>query len=122
VARIPSKENVFFDYLIERGYKLPQDYYLLISNERSLVDKFSVFLRGIGVRYVDARSYVVQELHKSGNVYLRSDDGHPVKIGYDAYAKAVYENLFSKQEVSARQDYSASNTGLQQTPKGGEQK
>jgi lysophospholipase L1-like esterase len=93
IVFIPSKENVFFDYLIEKGYKLPIDYYTLISNERTLVEQFSAFLRGIGVEYVDARPYVVQELNKSGNVYRREDDGHPVKTGYNAYAKAVYENI-----------------------------
>lgn len=90
VVFIPSKENVFFDYLIEKGYKLPQDYYALISNERDLLEKFSVFLGEINVRSVDARPYILQELYKSGNVYLGSDDGHPTKIGYEAYAKAVY--------------------------------
>lgn len=93
IVFIPSKENVFYDYLIEKGYKLPNDYHKLIENERTLVDKFSVFLREIGVRYVDARPYVVQELNKSGNVYQTSYDGHPTKIGYEAYAKAVYDNI-----------------------------
>jgi len=94
VVFIPSKENVFFEYLIDKGYQLPKDYYASISNERALVERFSVFLREIGVRYVDARSYVVQELYKTENVYSTSDDGHPSKVGYKAYAKAVYENLF----------------------------
>jgi len=94
IVFIPSKENVFFDYLIEKEYQVPEAYNKLIDNERALVDKFSVFFEEIGVKFVDARPYVVHELYNSGNIYPTADDGHPLKIGYKAYAKAAYDSIF----------------------------
>ncbi len=96
VVFIPSKERAFFDYLMEKGYKLPPDYPELVDNENKLVDKFSRFFEGLGIKYVDAKPYVLRELYGSGNVYSSTDDGHPVETGYKAYAEAAYDGIITK--------------------------
>ena len=40
IALRPSKERVFFDYLIDKGYQLPGDYHELVENEKKLVNQF----------------------------------------------------------------------------------
>jgi hypothetical protein len=96
VIFIPSKERSFFDYLVERGYQLPSKYYKLVSNEDNLVNKYSAFFREINIKFVDAKPYVVKELYRSGSVYPYADDGHPLEVGYKAYAQAVYDNIFAR--------------------------
>jgi len=93
VLFIPSKERVFYKYLVAQGVQLPQSYHQLAKNERELVTEMSLFLEKIGIVYVDALPYMVEVLHKFGHVYPVKDDGHPLKIGYGAYAKAVYDIL-----------------------------
>jgi lysophospholipase L1-like esterase len=93
VVLIPSKGNVFFDYLREKGHQLPEVFHRSVNNERALLDKFSSFFREIGLMFVDALPYVVHELYNSGNVYPVSDEGHPLEVGYKAYAEAVYNYI-----------------------------
>lgn len=95
VALIPSKEVVFFDYLKEKGYKLPDDYTGLVENENKLAAGLSRFFRSEGIRFADARPYIERELFTSGDVYSTTDDGHPLEAGYNAYARAVYEGILS---------------------------
>ena len=94
---IPSKEITYFDYLEAGDYQLPKAYYDLISRERSLRDKFIKIFDEHDIDYVDAEPYVTEALSESKKVYLNIGDGHPVRAGYEAYAKAVYENIFKKQ-------------------------
>jgi hypothetical protein len=93
IALIPSKERVFFDYLIDKGYELPRDYHELINNETKLVNQFLLFGEELAIKTVDVKSYVLRELYKSRNVYTRTDDGHPGRIGYKAYAEAIYASI-----------------------------
>jgi hypothetical protein len=93
VLVIPSKENVYYDYLLNRDYKLPSEFHLLVKNERNLLDEFSRFFKETGIKWTDARPYVVNALHGQDKVYKITLDNHPLAIGYQAYAKAVYEHI-----------------------------
>ena len=93
VLLIPSKERVFFDYLEGHGYGLSADYREMVDNEDALTGELSRFFSKTGIRYADARPYVQKELYGSGNVYSRTDDGHPLATGYRAYAQAAYEGI-----------------------------
>lgn len=93
VLFVPSEENAFYNYLLEKGYGLPTAYHNLVSNERYLVDQLSSFFKKEGIKYVDALPYVTKDIYEKGYVYSCTHNGHPLKIGYTAYAKAVYENI-----------------------------
>lgn len=93
VLFIPSRINVFFDYLKENNFDLPQKYFTMVENERKLVDSISVFLKNINIKSVNAKPDVVQKLYNVKNIYP-SNDGHPFKEGQSAYAKAAYEAFF----------------------------
>jgi len=92
---VPSKERVFYDFLKDKGYTLPVEYHRAISNERALVESLSELADEIQIPHVDAAPAVLQELYESRPVYLSSGDDHPLKAGYEAYAKAVYHYIFS---------------------------
>jgi len=96
VVIIPSKERVFFDYLTERGYQLPNNYSEMVDNEIKLVDMFSYFFNEQGIKFVDAKPYVEQQIYKSKPVYPPSSNGHPVGIGYHAYATAAFNCIFTE--------------------------
>lgn len=93
VLFIPSKERVFYNYLINKKYELPKSYHNLVKSEQLLVDRFSSLLKEMKIKFVDVQPYMVHEIHKSGSVYSYGKDGHPLKIGYRVYAQAAYENF-----------------------------
>lgn len=96
VVFIPSKERVFYDYLTEKGYQLSTDYNDLIDNETTLVAKFSCFFNELGIKFVEAKPYVLRELYSSKGVYRPTDDGHPLEIGYKAYGKAAFDHIITE--------------------------
>jgi hypothetical protein len=93
VLIIPSKENVYYDYLLNSNYKLPSEFHQLVNNERNLLKEFSRFFDEAGVKWIDARPYVVKTLYGQDKVYKITLDDHPLAPGYQAYAKAVYEHI-----------------------------
>jgi len=103
VVIIPSKERVFFDYLTQRGYQLPNEYNELVDNEINLVNMFSHFFNEQGIKFVDAKPYVEQQIYKSKPVYLSSDNGHPLGIGYNAYATAAFNCLITENKNTDEQ-------------------
>ena len=97
---IPSKINVFYDYLIGKGYGLPSAYHQTVEEERALVEEFSDLFSRLGIRHADARSYLHQKLLANGQIYPRGDDSHPLSAGYTAYARAAYEGILNHGEES----------------------
>lgn len=95
VAFIPSKENVYYKYLLDLGYELPQDYHQLVDNERYLVNEFSKLLNQIDVMYINVLPHLENELTTNGNIYQNNYDGHPTKFGYYIYAKSIFENIIA---------------------------
>lgn len=93
VLLIPSKENVFYDYLLERKYQLPEVYHQLVRDERALNDDFESFFTQNHVPFADARPYLLKKLAAVGNVYPEWRDSHPRKVGYEAYADAALDGL-----------------------------
>lgn len=91
---IPSKERVYYGYLTQQGYQLPDNYHQLVDNENGLIDRFSLMFDELGINYVDAMPYVLRELDSTKHVYPNTGDGHPLAPGYKAYVEAVYETLF----------------------------
>lgn len=96
VVFIPSKERVFFDYLTEKGYQLPADYNELVDNEVKLIEMFSNSFKEQGIKFVDAKPYVEELIYKSKPLYPLSDNGHPFAIGYNAYARAVFDCIIKE--------------------------
>lgn len=93
VLFIPSKENVYYEYLLNSNYKLPNEFHLLVKNERNLLKEFSIFFNETGIKWADARPYVVNTLYGKDKVYKITLDDHPLAPGYQAYSKAAYEHL-----------------------------
>jgi len=93
VLFIPSKENVYYEYLLNSHYKLPSEFHLLVKNERNLLDEFSKFFNETGIKWTDARPYIVKALFGQDKVYNITLDDHPLAPGYQAYSKAAYEQL-----------------------------
>jgi lysophospholipase L1-like esterase len=66
-----------------------------VENENELVAGLSRFFKSEGIRFAGARPYIEKELYTSSDVYSKTDDGHPLEAGYNAYARAVYEGILS---------------------------
>ena len=92
---IPSKEIIYLDFLEDSGSPVPQAYYDLVSRERELVEKLATTLDKHGIDHVNAEPYIADAVNKSRKVYTFTGDGHPLKAGYEAYARAIYENSFA---------------------------
>ena len=93
VLFIPSEERVLYEYLRQRDYCLPEGYEDLIKNEDELKAMTSVFLKNIGIPFIDVLPDMENALLKHGNIYPAFDDGHPILIGYEVYAENAF-NLY----------------------------
>lgn len=100
IAFIPSKVRVFYDYLVDRNYKLPDDYHLLVEHEYNLIKEFSAFFNEIDLGFVDVQPQVVQALQNTGSVYPINRDKHPLEVGYRAYAQSIHERFFARDAIN----------------------
>ena len=89
VLFIPSKERVFYNYLIQRGYNVPKEYKQLVANEDELKANLSLFLENSKISFTDVLPDMEIALLKYGNIYPIKDDGHPNEIGYQIYADSA---------------------------------
>ena len=92
IAIIPSKERVYYDYLINKEYKLPNDYHESVKYENELVNKLVSFFNYLNIKNVDIGPNMSDHINKK-NIYLTSDDGHPNANGYNIYANVILELL-----------------------------
>jgi hypothetical protein len=113
VLLVPSKASVFFEYLLARGYVLPDDYRSLVENEERVVTAFLKFCDTIALRCSVAKPYVVKELEAGTSVYPASGDGHPLEPGYLAYARAALDGMSS---VSRATDDAATASAVTKRP------
>ena len=92
IGIIPSKERVYYDYIINKGYKLPNDYHELVKYENSLVNKLVTFFNDLNIKNVDIGPKMSDSINRK-NIYLNSDNGHPNANGYNIYANSILELL-----------------------------
>ena len=95
VLFIPSKARVFYEYLKQRDYCLSEDYEDLKNNEDKLKVMTSVFLKKIGLPFIDVLPDMENALLKHGDIYPARDDGHPILTGYEVYAENAF-NLYQQ--------------------------
>lgn len=97
VLFVPSKESIYLDFLEGSGYPVPDQYFDLVAGERNIVARLTKTLDDNGIEHASAEPYVADAVKQSLKVYAFTGDGHPLKAGYDAYARAVYESSFASQ-------------------------
>ena len=95
VLFLPSKARVFYEYLKQRDYCLSEDYEDLKNNEDKLKVMTSVFLKKIGLPFIDVLPDMENALLKHGDIYPARDDGHPNLFGYEVYAENAF-NLYQQ--------------------------
>ncbi len=100
VVFLPSKEVVFYDYMVERGYELPQDLHDTVKNELEMKRGLIEFFDSKNIRYVDATPYMIDLIHDPGNIYPDWADCHPLAAGQAGYAHAVLD-MISRDEPQA---------------------
>lgn len=86
VVFIPSKERVFYSYLMKKNYDLPAEYHELVLNENELKRRVTKNLKKIRVDFTDTLPEMENALLKYGQIYPLRDEGHPLAIGYQIYA------------------------------------
>jgi len=93
VVFIPDKTELFYDFLMSKGYELPDDYHKFVSFERALKKELSDYFDAIGIAHVNALPFMENKINKDSNppVYTNDLNGHPTKTGYEAIAEAASE-------------------------------
>ena len=67
----------------------------MVAKEYDIEDKLTAAFKAHDIDYIVVRPYVADAVRQSRKVYAYTGDGHPLKAGYEAYAKAVFENVFA---------------------------
>lgn len=90
VIFIPDKPDVLEDYLVSKGYAIPENYKRNVAFHEEVQKMFTDFFKQLNVPTVDAKSSMVEKIgdkeHPMFNNYL---DSHPFAIGYEAMAESV---------------------------------
>lgn len=94
VLFIPTKANVLFEYLLERGHDLPETFHALVADERVATAELAARLVERGARVVDARPGLQRAVRDGEHVFPEYVDGHPTAMGYDTMARAVQRQVF----------------------------
>ena len=95
VMFIPSKERVFYEYLVNLDYNLSAEYVELVENEDALKLGISSLLDNLQMQYIDVLPAMEEALLSQGNIYPVKDDGHPVEAGYKIYGESAFK-LYQK--------------------------
>jgi hypothetical protein len=95
VLFIPSKERVFYKYLMQMDYRVPKVYKELVAFEDALKENISLFLENTGISFIDVLPDMENALLEYGQIYPIKDDGHPNEIGYQIYAESAF-NLYQQ--------------------------
>jgi len=95
VLFIPSKERVFYKYLKQTGFHIPEEYENLVENEDELKGMASVSLENAGIPFIDVLPGMEKALLEHGDIYPAWDDGHTILIGYEVFAENAF-NLYQQ--------------------------
>jgi lysophospholipase L1-like esterase len=99
VMVIPSREYIFHELLSGSRQDLPEIYQQMASSEAILRADIASWLTAQGLPYVDIAPKLLEAVKSQGDIYPRINDGHPLPAGYAAYANALYEAYFAKQNA-----------------------
>lgn len=94
VLLIPTKANVLFEYLLDRGHDLPETFHALVADERVVTVDLAARLEGRGALVVDPRPSLWQAVRDRELVFLDYVDGHPTAVGYDRMARVLQRRVF----------------------------
>jgi hypothetical protein len=93
VLLIPSRETVYYQYLLDKDYQLPEGYHRMVRCEQHVVDEVRQYCESLGILQVNARPGLEEALRTCGHLYPVCDNGHPRETGYAIYAKTVYDGI-----------------------------
>jgi hypothetical protein len=82
LAYIPTKEEVFFDYLLGRDVELSQSYLDLISNTEIIKRELTNFVNQLGLCILDTTPALSQAADQGVQIYFHDNDGHPAVPGH----------------------------------------
>ena len=99
VMLVPTRERVLYAYLRDGGFELPAEFERLFEVEGAATRDFLAFFAEEGIEAVDLLPYLAARLEEGG-VYPRREDGHPLALGYEAYARGAYEAFFGPSDAS----------------------
>jgi hypothetical protein len=90
---LPSKQNIYLDYLLASGYELPPNFTESVKQEKGFTLDLLKFASNSGFVAVSAFNHLMA-LRKLGHaLYPVDDDSHPDALGYEAYAQTLADAI-----------------------------
>ena len=94
IVFIPDKPDVLEDYLVSKGYAIPENYKRNIAFHEEVQKMFTDFFKQLNVPTVDVRSSMVEKIgDKKNPIFNNYLDSHPFAIGYEAMAESIAEEV-----------------------------
>ncbi len=90
VVFIPDKPDIFMNYLVSKGYAVPDNYKRNVLFHEEAEKTFMDFFKKLGVPTVNAKPFMVRKAGDKDNPMFNNYlDSHPFAIGYEAIAESV---------------------------------
>ena len=86
LAFIPTKEEVYYQYLLDRAVELPQSYLDLMSNTLTIKGDLTEFASQLGSCVLDTTPVLSGAASQGLQIYFHDNDGHPAGPGHEVMA------------------------------------
>lgn len=96
VIIIPSKEIVLNEWTARKGGGHSEEFDALLQNELRLTREYRKFFEDNNIAFFDALPHLAEALSRTienGETFYKPNDGHPLEVGYVAYADAAIKAL-----------------------------
>lgn len=99
---IPTKENVYYRFLKERGVALPPEYECLVTYEREITQWLAEAVQAQGFHFFNLLPAMEKAALKGALLYPTTSDCHPNAKGCRLIAKTLFEALKQNQRPSGK--------------------
>jgi hypothetical protein len=93
LAILPSKQNIYLDFLTQLQRDLPEEFVGSVVAERAYIKELTGYGLQSGFKVADATSLLAKAASDNTVLYPADDDSHPTSAGYLIYAKSIADKL-----------------------------
>ena len=93
VIFIPTKEEVYYQYLLDRAVDLPKSFQSLAVNTAEIKETFTGFIAQLGICLLDTTPVLSEAASQGFPLFFHDNDGHPAVIGHEVIAEYLTGEL-----------------------------